>query len=199
MELSKQIEFINLVKKGFQLNLDFTTDETEIRASIHNVRSKVYIGQDFTIEKLPINKHFSFESKSLLKYFDEQMFDLIKFIEKGNRVVPPVSTCATNYVDWQEQREKTYMFNDGYHRTALAHVLGFSEIPFIVRPIEKHIFSISMNDFVIDGKQLIVTGPKGQSMKFLLDDNTFNFDIENETIELDGILSLINPNNFKSI
>lgn len=197
MDIKKQIEAIRLIKQGLSLSLVFTTDEVEIKASIHNVRSKVYLGEHFTIVNLPTNKYFEHERKSLLMHFDDQMYDLIKFVEAGNKVIPPVIACSTNYFDWTEQPEKTYMFNDGFHRSLLANILGIKEIPYIIRHIEKHVYSISKNDFILDENLLTVSGPASKKKSFSLDDYYFNLNSDSETVELDSMKSLVNPKNFQ--
>lgn len=194
MELVKQIDLINLVKKGLNLNPTFLTDKAEIRDSIQNVKTKnlLDLNQQFTIEyhspgRLPC---LLIEKNGYLPYLDEKMFDLIEFVKQGNRLVPPVMIRTTKYIEWIEQPEKNYWLEDGVHRTTLAYILGIKGIPFILMSADKLEFSIFSNDLTIDNEKLVVSGTKGQNAVFSLGDFSICINTENQTVEVDGCKGL---------
>ncbi len=55
---------------------------------------------------------------------DDKMIELIEFIKKGNKLIPPIIRNIIN---------DSWTIFDGQHRVALAMELKFKSIPFLIR------------------------------------------------------------------
>lgn len=168
------------------LKIDWETDLEKIDFTMLKTKAHCDINSS-TIEKINLELNSEYFCVDIHGFFDMGMFDLIDFIEAGNKIIPPLycrhlqyngenystkkmlETTGTNCNDPELCR------HDGSHRLAISKYLGLKEIPIIVyAKILEYLFPINKWDFEFIDDSLIFKRKDG--------DDLFKFDVNKISI-----------------
>lgn len=155
--ISERISRIDIVKNLQGLSIEWEKDITKMDFSA--LRSGAlfdinYKYQTIRIENQPIDIGTDIDCW----FRDPATFNLIDFIKKGNKLIPPVKVNQLEYCGTTHTTRYMSTGTDGNHRQFIYQYLGFKEIPMII--VDKtcrFMFPIDMWGFDVTSDLFIAT------------------------------------------
>ena len=169
-QVKESLEQFELAQRTLELlknlKIDWETDLEKMNFSL--LRSKInYDLKNPYIDKINITKTPYFtgsEIDSIHMMKDSATIDLVEFIAKGNKIIPPLYIKPFEYdgETYSTKEVPELQLRDGGHRLFLSAFMGLEEIPIIVHDnIEKYYFPLSKWNYECVEESLIVKSKDG--------------------------------------